>query len=90
MRRPWKRSKEPSTGPPEAGRTEWVRITIAPNRMVAGMLAGALDSEGIPHFEKKLGFDMPTVPSNQTAIMVPLEHKERATQVLSSISEIRE
>jgi len=66
-----------------------VRVTIAPDAMIAGMLAGALDSEGIPHFEKKLGFDMPTVPTNQTAIMVPGRYLERATELLSGITEIQ-
>lgn len=90
MKLPWNRSKERSTKPPDVGRIEWVRVTVAPNQVAAGMLAGALDSEGIPHFEKKLGFDFPMMPSNQTAIMVPSEHLERATELLSTISDIRE
>ena len=91
---PWRKSKERSRRPPEEkGLDEgvrWVRVTIAPGQVAAGMLVGALDSEGIPHFEKKLGFDFPTMPSNQVAIMVPEDMLERASELLSSISDIQE
>lgn len=90
MNLPWKKSKGRSSKPPEDMRDGWVRVTVEPNQMMAGMLCGALDSEGIPHYEKKVGFDFPTMPTNQVAIMVPEEYQERATELLSGISEIRE
>ncbi|MHB8895514.1 MAG: putative signal transducing protein [Candidatus Geothermincolia bacterium] len=91
---PWKKSKErsrkPRSGEDRGEGIRWVRVTIAPGQVAAGMLVGALDSEGIPHFEKKLGFDFPMMASNQVSIMVPEEYVDRATELLGGISDIQE
>ncbi|MBU4194263.1 MAG: hypothetical protein KKE43_03430 [Actinobacteria bacterium] len=68
---------------------DWVRVTIAPNQMVAGMLVGALESEGIPVLSKKIGLDFPTSPSNQQLILVPAGREEEAKHLLEGIWDIQ-
>lgn len=67
---------------------DWVRVTIAPNQVVGGMLEGALRAEGIPVLSKKIGLDFPTSPSNQCSILVPADRKEEARRLLESIWDI--
>ena len=69
---------------------DWVRVTIAPNQMVAGMLVGALESEGIPVLSKKIGLDFPTSPSNQQLILVPAGREEEAKHLLEGIWDIHQ
>lgn len=65
--------------------TGWARVAIAPDAMVAGMFEGALENEGIPFVEKKLGLDFPTSPSNQREILVPVEQEEQARNLLEGM-----
>lgn len=87
----WKRSKGPFKRPPRtAARDGWVRIAIAPNQVVAGMIEGALESEDIPFLDKKLGLDFPTSPSNMHEVLVPQEHRQRARDLLQGMFDLGE
>jgi hypothetical protein len=54
--------------------------------MMAGLLEGALDEEGIPYLEKNPGLgNIYTSESNQRQIIVPRDCEERAREVLEGI-----
>lgn len=86
MLKRWRKSKKQSKKRPENSPSEkWIRVAIAPNQVVAGMMEGALESENIPFFEKKIGLDFPTSPSNQREILVPESFRERACSIVEVI-----
>lgn len=89
---PWRRSSGRSRRRREGMATygDWVRVAIAPNEMVTGMLVGALESEGIPVLSKKIGLDFPTSPSNQQLILVPAGREEEAKHLLEGIWDIQQ
>ncbi len=87
-----KRSSGPSRRRRKRAATygEWVRVAIAPNQVVAGMFAGALESEGIPVLTKKIGLDFPTSPSNQQSVLVPPDREMEAKELLEGMWDINE
>ena len=87
----WRRSSWPSKKRRDRTATygDWVRVAIAPNQVVAGMLEGALEYEGIPVLSKKIGLDFPTSPSNQQSILVPAGREKEAKHLLEGIWDIQ-
>lgn len=85
---PWlkrwlERSKTRPEERPEAG---WVRIVTAPNRIVAGMLEGALEEQGIPFYERYTGLQsIYTSATNQRQILVPAAEEEQAREIVDGI-----
>ena len=74
------------TRPDEPRETDWVRVVTAPNRMMAGLLEGALEEEGIPFYASTPGLQsIFTSAGNQQNILVPVEYEERARELLEGI-----
>lgn len=92
MKKRSRKSQKSSRGRRETLRTygDWVRVAVAPNALVAGMMEGALRNKGILVLEKKFPFDFPTCPTGDRAIMVPAERAEEARMVLEGIWDIEE
>ena len=85
LRRSRKRSKTQAERIAPDG---WSAVATAPNEMMAGMMEGALESEGVPYMDKKLGLDFPTSPTNMHAIIVPSQFEEKARSILEGICDL--